>query len=386
MMNTQKQRLKVLFLINNLFGGGAEKVLMHILHHLNRTYFDVHLLLISKEGAYVSQIPSDITLHRVFPGKDKVPAGLPRFLYRAMRSFTLELCMKTPFLWKKLSGINEYYDIGISFLEGYGTSLLTLKRENFGKVIAWFHNDVSGYKPQTERIQLIRYEEFDKLYFVSESSRQGFLKRYPGFQSKLSLMEVIYNPVDISFIYEITSLQIPKKNEEITLLAIGRLTSQKRFDKLLNVHRRLLDKGLLHRVCILGEGELREELEGQIKRLQIEDTCSMPGFQVPYPYLAAADILVMTSDYEGLPVVICEAMTLAVPVVTTNVSGSHELLENGKYGIIVENNETAIEEGLEKMICDTALREEFARRLRENRDNFIFSRAMQTLEEKLLAL
>lgn len=381
-----KERLKIVFIINNLVGGGAEKVLIHILRHLDRTRFDIHLMLICKEGVYVPQIPQDITLHYIFPDKNKVPGGILRFLYRAVRSFTLEVCMRVPFLWKQVSDIREHYDIGVSFLEGYGTSLLTLKRKNFGRIIGWFHNDVSAYEPTISTAQLRRYEDFDKLYFVSETARQGFLKRYPEFSSKLSMMEVVYNPIDVPAIRKAAAEATVKKDEGITLLAIGRLTSQKRFDKLLNVHRLLLDKGIKHRVYILGEGELREELEEQIQRLKIKESCKLLGFQAPYPYLAAADIFVMTSDYEGLPVVLCEAMTLAVPAVVTRVSGSDELLEEGKYGIIVRNDEQAIEDGLEKMICAPALRERFVEQLTINRDNFIFSRAMEALEEKLLKL
>lgn len=380
----QQQRVKVLFLINNLVGGGAEKVLMHILHRLDRSCFDIHLLLVCREGVYVPDLPEDITLHHVFSDKNRIPAGPLRFLYRAARSLSLEVCMRVPGLWKKVSGIREHYDIGISFLEGYATSLLTLKREHFGRIIAWFHNDVSAYKPTISKKQLDRYREFDRLYFVSDSARQGFLKRYPEFASIRSRMEVLYNPVDVSAIRNAAQSNVLPESEEVTLLAIGRLTPQKRFDKLLNVHRRLLEKGIRHRVCILGEGELRVDLENQIRSLGIENSCSLPGFQNPYPYLAAADLFVMTSDYEGLPVVICEAMALAVPCLVTDVSGSRELLEEGKYGIIVDNNEQAIEEGLERMILDPARRKEFVDRLKENHDHFIFSRAMDALEEKLL--
>lgn len=383
---THNPRLKVLFLINNLSGGGAEKVLLHILRHLDRRRFQVHLFLVCREGVYLNQLPDDIIVHSVFKDKMRIASPVFRFLYRAFRSLCLSLCMRVSFFWKSLSGMGEYYDVGISFLEGYATSLLTLQRDHFGKILGWFHNDVSALGQSLDKAQLSGYQSFDRLYFVSETCRQGFLRCYPDFISKLAQMQVVYNPVDTISIGRTGTSFALEKPKGITLVAIGRLTPQKRFDKLLRVHRRLLDKGIRHCVYILGEGELREELQDQILRLEIQDTCFLKGFCDPYPYLRGADAFVMTSDYEGLPVVLCEAMLMGVPCVVTDVSGSGELLEEGKYGIIVQNDERSIEEGLERMILDSELRLEFVSRLMAGKERFIFSDAMKTLEEKLLSL
>jgi len=160
----------------------------------------------------------------------------------------------------------------------------------------------------------------------------------------------------------------------------------KRFDKLLNVHKRLIDKGIEHEVWILGEGGDRKALEAQIDRLGIGKTCFLPGFVNPYPYLCAADVFVMTSDYEGLPVVICEAMVMAKPIVATAVTGPSELLENGKYGVLTENAEAAIETALQTMLEQPKLRESYSRKLRENRENFIFPTNVKDIEERLMAL
>jgi glycosyltransferase involved in cell wall biosynthesis len=169
-------------------------------------------------------------------------------------------------------------------------------------------------------------------------------------------------------------------------VAVGRLTVQKRFDKLLNVHKRLLDEGVDHEVWILGTGEKEKALKAQAKRLGITHSCLFLGFRNPYPYLRSADVFAMTSDYEGLPVVICEAMVLAKPIVSTAVTGPNELLERGRYGLLVENTEDAIQKGLSDMLQNEALRQDYSLRLKNDRGKFIFPPDIKEIECKLAAI
>lgn len=373
-------------MIDNLGGGGAERVLIYILRQLDRSLFEVELFLVIKGGVHFQSIPSDIPYTSIFKDSDTIGFDPLRLLYRLYRRSMLELFKLFPFVLSFMSGIDKKYDIGISFCEGHNTPLLRLKSDHFQKKISWIHIDLRTHTCVLSKEQLRRaIQVADKLFFVSEDARRGFFFLYPEFDTK-SRTEVIYNPIDISAIRKAASSHLLQKHEGITLIAIGRLTRQKRFDKLLNVHRRLLDKGLLHRVCILGEGELRGALETQIRQLGIEETCSLPGFLDPYPYLDNADVFVSTSDYEGLPVVVCEAMALAKPILCTDITGPRELLENGRMGMLIDNNEQAIEEGLEKMITDAGLRTHYKNILEENRGRFIFSSDVKNIEKRLLEL
>lgn len=373
-------------MIDTLGGGGAERVLIYLLQKLDRSRFEAELFLMVKSGIYLPELPSDIPYSGIFNDSDAIRFAPFRLFYRLYRRSMLEVFKFCPHVLSHRSGIVKQYDLGISFCEGHNTPLLRLKAKHFRKKIAWIHVDLRTHACVLNRQQLYRaVMAADKLFFVSGDARRSFSALYPEADTD-SRSEVVYNPIDIPGIRSVVQGKEKRQSEEITLIAIGRLTRQKRFDKLVEVHRRLLDKGVRHRLCILGEGELRGELEEQIERLGVEASCSLPGFLPPYSLLDRADIFVSTSDYEGLPVVVCEAMALAKPIVCTDITGPRELLEDGKYGLLVENHVDAIEWGLEQMITRPELREHYSQLLDENRDRFIFSAEVTDIERKLLAL
>jgi glycosyltransferase involved in cell wall biosynthesis len=372
-------------MIDSLNGGGAERVLIHILRDLDRKRFAVSLFAVIKEGVYLKDVPKDVPIQAIFKSTADFRHPLSIALYRLYRRTTLELFKIFPSLLARMSGIRQSYDVGVSFCEGHNTPLLALKSAKFGKTLAWIHIDLRHHQAMIRKQALRRYaRHFDKIHFVSEGAKAGFLELFPEFSRQTNL-DVVLNPIDRQSILEAGKEPIAARQKPM-VLAIGRLMHQKRFDKLLNVHKRLIDKGIEHEVWILGEGGDRKALEAQIDRLGIGKTCFLPGFVNPYPYLCAADVFVMTSDYEGLPVVICEAMVMAKPIVATAVTGPSELLENGKYGVLTENAEAAIETALQTMLEQPKLRESYSRKLRENRENFIFPTNVKDIEERLMAL
>jgi glycosyltransferase involved in cell wall biosynthesis len=386
MKDVTAERKKILFMIDSLGGGGAERVLSHILRDLNRDLFEIELFLVIREGVYLPSVPKDIPIHSIFQSIDRFRFRPLLYLYRFYRRCMLELFKFFPPLLAWRSGIKHTYDIGISFCEGHNTPLLKGKAKYFKKKIAWIHVDLRTHKAMIRLKDLQKQApEFDRIYFVSEGAKEGFLELFPE-QKGNPVMDIVFNPIDYQLILQEAAIGPEIKSGKLTVIAIGRLTLQKRFDKLLNVHKRLLDKGIDHEVWILGEGPDRKNLEIQARKLGIEKSCHFLGFQNPYPYLKAADIFAMTSDYEGLPVAVCEAMVLAKPIVSTAVTGPNELLENGKYGLLTRNNEDAIEDGLQKMLQQPGLREAFSKKLIENRGNFIFPTDIMDIEIRLINL
>ncbi|WP_299033027.1 glycosyltransferase [uncultured Pseudokineococcus sp.] len=121
------------------------------------------------------------------------------------------------------------------------------------------------------------------------------------------------------------------------VVALGRLSRQKGFDVLLRAHRAVLDRGLPHRLLVLGEGEQREELEALVDELGVRSTASLPGFAAsPLPVLAAADLYVLSSRWEGFSQTVAESLLVGTPVVSTDcVSGPRELLRDGAHGRLV---------------------------------------------------
>lgn len=160
-----------------------------------------------------------------------------------------------------------------------------------------------------------------------------------GGLSKLPI-KVIYNPVIGPMLFEMAKqpLSHPWTTDTTTplILAVGRLTQQKDFSTLIQAFS-MLRKTREANLIILGEGELRNTLETEIKEAGLQDVVQLPGFDAnPFKYMAHAAVFVLSSAWEGLPNVLLQAIALGIPVVATDCqSGPKEILDNGRYGELV---------------------------------------------------
>ncbi|MDR0686702.1 MAG: glycosyltransferase [Dysgonamonadaceae bacterium] len=377
---------KILFIIDNLTGGGAEKTLIHVLRHIDRNRFDVSLLVVAKYGIYIPDIPSDIRVFSIF-GDGKTMKCLGLFpLFRLYRRLGAMLFRKYPYFVSQFVRIPDF-DIGISFCHGDNMPLLWTLKKHFRKTVMWIHGDL---RISTRRFILKRFPDetaaVDRFIFVSQAAKDAFIETFPEYVHLQMRMSVIYNPLDFDNIRS-HGIRLERTNTDVLqVVAVGRLDKGKGFDRLIRVHSRLLDDGVKHELVILGKGPEYEMLEKQITKLDVGATCQLAGFQNPYPYLATADVFVLSSFNEALPVVVAEAMVLCRPIVSTNVAGADELLGNGRFGILTENSEDGVYDGLKKMLTDSVLRKHFEEELNKNQDKFIFTSDVHNIEEKLLKM
>ena len=146
-------------------------------------------------------------------------------------------------------------------------------------------------------------------------------------------------------------------NNEIKLCGIGTLKNSKGFDRLLRVHKKLLNNGYPVHTYILGEGELRRSMEYFIETEDLTESVTLLGYQInPYKYLRNCDLFVCTSYAEGFSTAATEALILGVPVCTMEVSGMKEMLgNNNEYGVITPNNEDDFYIALKQLIDDKNL-------------------------------
>ena len=196
----------------------------------------------------------------------------------------------------------------------------------------------------------------DNIIFVSQGAKEAFSKLF-DISEKL---KVIYNIIDYQTINQKAATSIPEKTK-FTICNVGRLTEQKRQDRLLKIAKILKDKGFEFEIWILGEGKLELQLKNQAKALEVSDVVKFLGYQAnPYPYIKVSDIFVLTSDTEGYPTVVCEALCLGKPVISTNITGSDELLANG-IGILTGFEPDAIAEQIGRLIQSRELCSHYAR-------------------------
>ncbi len=129
---------------------------------------------------------------------------------------------------------------------------------------------------------------------------------------------------------------------------------EKGYDRLIDAAKRLHDEGVSFDLAIVGDGECMAALRQQTERLDAAEYIHLLGFRDnPYPVMAASDLFVCSSRQEGLSTVVSEALILGVPVVSTAVSGAEEMLgEKNEYGLVVENSEQGVYDGLKAMLCD----------------------------------
>lgn len=180
-------------------------------------------------------------------------------------------------------------------------------------------------------------------------------------------------------------MSVPKTM--FTICCVGRLCKAKGYELFLNVIRRLLLDGYDFQVWILGDGELRDLLAARIKELALTDHVLLKGFcKNPYPYMAEADLFVLTSLVEGAPLVLCEALSLGTPVLATRSKGTEEILGQGEYGMLVPINEDAIYEGMKQVLTDQAVYEELKQKAKKGIAHFDIKKAMCLITDFLQSL
>lgn len=335
----------VLIIQEAMAGGGAERVLSVILRHFDRSRFRVTLLLLFGGGAFFDSIPADVEVHVLYPERMSLRSRLelhwerPRYAileHRARRALR-----------------GRHFDTAVAFLEGMSTVLLASLSDIADRRLAWVHVDLGPRHWTAKWVSWQReseaYAAMTEIVFVSARCRRSLCDMYD-----LSVpMRVLGNPLDTRAIAASAAEADPAKRR-FTIVNVGRLTGQKRHDRLIDVAAALRARGLDFDVWILGAGPDRDALQAQIARLGLGNTVHMPGFcSNPYPYIKAADVMCLTSDTEGYPTVVSEALVLGTPVVTTPVSGVDEQLAEGG-GIITGFDVGSIADALGELISDTA--------------------------------
>jgi glycosyltransferase involved in cell wall biosynthesis len=185
-------------------------------------------------------------------------------------------------------------------------------------------------------------------------------------QAHLKNVNCIYNPVNTRLIREKAQESIDIDGRFI--LAVGRLEKQKRFDLLLEAFAQSQARQDC-KLVIVGRGSQQEALEQAIKTLGLVERVILVGFDPnPYKYMAKADFQVMSSDYEGYPLVLIEALSLGCPIVSTDCpTGPREIIRHGENGLLVEKgNVAAIASGIDALFFDAATREKMRQQAQES--------------------
>lgn len=374
---------KLLIVMNNLDGGGAEKLLIKLLEKLNKNKYDITLFLLNNEGIYLKELKKIRKIKFSYLtneiNKEEKFYKLKKIIHKLKK---LYFCLFPNDIFRKKLGENRY-DIGIAYLEGV-TTLFLSNLKTCKKKIAWVHTDLKKHRILNKYLEKRAYKKIDNIVCVSNDSKFSMKKLYPELNEKI---EVIYNPVDKEeIIYNANKEKINIFNKEkINLISIGRLIKAKGYDILLQAHNSLVKEGLDYNLYILGEGKERKKMEKYIEEHNLEENTFILGFKKnPYPYLKEADIFISSSRYEGYSLVVAEALCLGKPIIATKSTGPCELLENGKYGILSEiENVLDLKKKMKELVVNEKIRKEYSILSNERSKIFDIDKKIKEIERKI---
>lgn len=373
---------KVLFLIESLAGGGAEKVLTTLVQHIDKTRFDVTVCTIVGGGKYEEDVTKVVRYQSIINAPES---------YRGMLKFWYIFKYHLVYNWLPMSLVYRLFvpkgaDVEVAFVEGFATKLMSASSNKSAKKIAWVHCDM-GRDHWTRQIfksdinEYDCYRKYNQVITMSETQKQSLLNLFPEL-----CVKVCYNPIDSAQIIALSQQKVEchsGSGNRKRLVSTGRLAPVKAFDRLIRIIHKLKKAGITCELWLLGEGSERSRFEKYIKENSLEDCVTLFGFQNnPYQYLALCDLFVCSSLSEGFSTAISEALILGIPVVSTEVSGVREQLSNG-CGIITENQEDALYEGIKSVLVQPDKLQEMKVRAIERGKDFHIEMLINEIEDVL---
>lgn len=374
---------KVLFLIESLAGGGAEKVLATLVQFVDKSQFEVTVCTISGGGKIEDVVKGFVNYKSIM----NVTTGKGLFS-KIVYSIRHHLVYKwLPMSWVYRLFVPHGNDVEIAFVEGFTTKLLSCSTNSRAKRYAWVHTDLQNNHWTTSIFKGIEdegaaYSRYGHILCVSNTATQSFMQLFPDVKTPVS---TIYNPINAKTVLNMAADRKETEKKAPRLVTVGRLEPQKGYDRLLQVIDRLVKEGVCLELWILGVGSQEASLKQYIKEHQLDEYVKLLGFHSnPYKYIVQGDLFVCSSRSEGYSTAVTEALILGLPIITTNCSGMAELLKNGESGIITENDDEAFYEGLKRLLTDASLLEHYRGKAVERGKDFNIETLMKPIEALLL--
>lgn len=356
---------KVLFFIESLQCGGAEKSLISLLPLLDYSKMDIDLLLLKRGGVFEQYVPKNV---HVVDFKEQIHPWLFS-IYQVLFS----LCLR----WNRIIGKKEHaaetrwktmhraytplkkqYDVAIAYQQGFPTYYLATK-VNAAKKIAWANVDLTkaGY---CAKYNYRFYHTLDAVVAVSKNLRTMLVNEMYMKASKAIVVQDILN---VSLIREMAEYpQRAIRSTKLKIVTVGRMVYQKGYDIAVETAEILRRKDLDFIWYFVGDGDARPMIENLIRDKHLEDRVCLLGEQAnPYPYMAAADIYVQTSRFEGFGLTIAEARVIGKPVVSTDFPVVHNQIKDRENGLIAKIHPESIADRIVILAKDPELKNHIIR-------------------------
>lgn len=367
---------KLLFVYTKMIVGGSTTSLLSILNNLDYSKYSVDLLLYEIGGDLFEFIPKEVN---ILPQGNKYKRAnkrlmlkritSPSYLYAFFRSRTLSEKYKSSLIRQQIMSyesakfsakINKQYDVAIAFLE-FWPAIYVAKYVNSHRKISWVHIDYKAIR-LIPSFDVKCFAQFDNIVLVSGTCCKNFIDIYPQFRSKVLCIENILSKKSIRSMAKVFECKndIGLEPGIINVVSVCRIVlSHKGLDRGVRAFSRIIEEGFKEgfkvdfKWYIIGEGPDFDILKEVIKKHSMDKYIVLLGKKInPFPYIACMDLFFLPSLYEGKPMAVTEALMLGVPALVSHYASAPDQITNGFDGIIVDNDEDAIFEGLKMLISN----------------------------------
>lgn len=373
---------RIFIAIHYLEIGGAEISLIGLLNAIDTSQYDVDLFVYSHRGELMKMIPADVRLlpeikeyaQIEMPIKTVLKQGgwkiafarlLAKYQYwrYAKRNHPEEGSAVFQYVFDAvapcLQDLYEYgtYDLAISFLTPHN---IVAEKVRAKRKIAWIHTDYTRISVDAEK-ELSVWGRFDKIISISSDVTKTFLQVFPSLSDKVIEINNILSPVFVRKRAEEFPVCLSVRAGQINLLSVGRYTSQKNFDNVPDICRRIREMGCDVYWYIIGYGGDEALIRSKIKEAGMEDYVILLGKKEnPYPYMKECGIYVQPSRFEGNSVTVREAQMLCKPVVVSDYPTAKSQIKDGMDGVIVPLDNAGCAQGIVDFIKNPELRDKIA--------------------------
>jgi len=340
-MDTLKKPAHTAIYLHCLFNGGIERVMLNLTRNFVARGVKVDLVLNFPGTSFLWDFPPEVRIINL--EAEKILTRVPKLVRYLQQERPTALISANHYaneiaLWTK-------------YFAGVPTRFVVSEHTNLSQEVA--NTSPLTFKHWSPLTSRLFYPWADGIVAVSQGVAED-LASITGLAAER--IQVINNPIETDEV--IKKGKEPVDNpwfnspEVPVILGVGRLEKQKNFSNLINAFVKVREVRPA-RLMILGEGSERDRLEDIIRELGLENDVVMPGFvKNPFAYMARAAVFVLSSSWEGRPVVLGEVMALETPIVSTDCpSGAYELLDGGKYGELVPvDNSPALAQAILKVL------------------------------------
>ncbi len=380
---------RILFFNDSLEMGGTEVLLVDLLNNLSK---EAHITLLlpeaSEKNILIDKISPAVSIKYVYTKKSS----------HIVKKIWENIMIFFPRFFAKQKGISESdYDEIVCFKETFSARIFA--KMSIPKIL-WIHNilykrkyEANSFrekfsvwlnKKQLKRVEQ-SYNNFDKVICVSDAAKEAYISVLHNQKTPNQGIQVLYNAIDLSKVKEKAKESIIDiSHDKINFILITRVSPEKRTDRLINSIMRLKEDGYDFHTYIIGDGMDNQAMKDELNQKGISDMITLKGrIENPFPYILQCNWSLCVSERESFSLVLLESMAIGTPVITTDCGGPRNIVDNGKYGILVENSAEGVYKGMKSVLDDHSLSVKYSSELKEAVARFDYHNWLRNVREIL---